>query len=226
MGQRLIIEIADTHGNLLATQYMHWSAYTGCTLECARRIYEELCDRETPLSYKGETEFAVTLLRNAFPRAALTPEAASALGMVEDRDLNRNEGLIDVTEEEMANSQGWGEGTLRVVLNEDGIDGYYIDTVWKSEPEEFIEEQDATETMKVETKEDGTKELYILNDKTKEWKKVPCYTMNFDGWTTTWEDVVELEGIYDKTERMGYAYCVYPHVTSHEKEYFIMQWIG
>ena len=222
MGQRLIIEMANSHGDLLATQYMHWSAYTGCTFECARVIYEELYNMGEP---KEEVEFAVALLRNAFPKAGLTPEAASALGTIETRVLDRNQGLIDVTPEEMANSQGWGEGTLHIGLNERGETTYCIDTVWKSETKDFIEEMGEEDTMKINITKDGREELLKYDSATKEWIKVPCYELSFDGWTETWDQVCELEKVFDMTERQGWAHCVH-QIDDKEKEYFIMQWIG
>lgn len=226
MGQRLIIEIQNSKGELLATQYMHWSAYTGCSLEYARWIHGALKDMGM---IREEPEFAVRLLRYTFPEAALTPDAAGALGVTEDRELNRNRGLIDITEKEMEENRGWGEGSLKIVLEEGRSDALYgIDCLWTYDDiQNFIDDNLDSDDTKVEIGEDGSQRFYVKNASTGEFENVSAHVLHFDGYTETWEDVQELDKIFAETEDRGWAYCVrYSDSSEEEKEYFVLQWIG
>ena len=223
MGQRLVISIENKKGEKLATQYMHWSAYTGDTLECLKDIHDAMEELGT---VREETEYAVALLRKAFPGAALTPPAASALGMTESRALNRNAGLIDITENEMEDSMGWAEGSAHITLT-DGEDpdslGWYLDVYWREELKDWIDEVD-DEHFKLNPEKIG---MPLLHYDTKEdrWKPVPAHHLDFDGWAETWEQVRRIDDIFDKTCSDGFALCRQEDKDG-KPEYFILQWIG
>lgn len=228
MGQRLVIQIKDSKGERLATQYMHWSGYTGSTLEIARNLHDEL---ESRGPIREEPEFAVQLLRAACTGAALTKEAELALGTKETRALNRNDGLIDVTPEEMQESVSWEEASLEIILDsKGGIDatGYYTDVFWQYEDiKEFIEELGDPEAYKLIEEDPNSKELKWHNEKEKRWEYVPCYQLTFDGYPETWKQMKQLTEIYDATYSDGWAFCVQDlDDEGKEKRYFIMQWIG
>ena len=82
MGQRLVIKIQDSKGDLLATTYMHWTGYTGSTLDCMKKLHNTM-DKMGEI--REEKEYAVSLLRKAFGGAALTDDAAKSLGIKEKR---------------------------------------------------------------------------------------------------------------------------------------------
>jgi len=223
MGQRLVISIENNRGEKLATQYMHWSAYTGDTLECLKDIHDAM---EKLGTVREETEYAVALLRKAFPGAALTPPAASALGMTESRALSRNAGLIDVTEDEMEDSMGWAEGSAHITLA-DGVDpddlGWYLDVYWKDELKDWLDEVD-DEIYKLNP-EKGGMPLLKHDAATDEWKPVPAHKLDFDGWAETWDQVRRIDDICTETYSDGFALC-YQEDSEGEAEYFILHWIG
>lgn len=214
MGQRLVIKIKDSKGDLLATQYMHWSGYTGSTLECMVALHDTIKDMG---EIREEKKYAVSLLRKAFTSAALTGEAARSLGIKETRTLNRNEGLIDITEEEMDDSVGWAEATCSVCLYE----GYTVDELlwstdafFQQEIEEWVDED--PENFKLEV--DGEKKnLFEKDSKTREWTPVPVNNLDFDGYPETWEQVTQLKELYEKSDHI--AYCKFG------EDHFILNWI-
>ena len=222
MGQRLIIEIRNSNNDVIATQYMHWSAYTGSMFNCFNNLCETLYSRPY---IQEEPEFAAFLLRDAFPAAGLTEEACAALGVKETREINRNDGLIDITQEEMDNSIGWGEGTLTVQL-EDGAKPeslfYTTDVFWQYEMEEFKDFFDE-EKYRVQETEDGSIQLFVIDDDGNE-EKIPCYVLDFDGYPDTAEEMNHLQNVYENTEDRGWAFCV--QYLTDDKRYFIIQWIG
>ena len=223
MGQRLVIEIKDSKGKRLATQYMHWSAYTGSTLECLKDLHLTM---EEMGVIREEKEYAVALLRRAFPGAGLTDSAANALGIKETRQLNRNDGLIDITEEDMEESFGWAEGSATVMLREGGdADSipWYFNVMWVEELKDWLDEADEKE-FKLNP-EKGGMPILRYDAAEDEWKPLPAHKLDFDGWAETWEQVRRIDDIFSKTYSEGFALC-YQEDTKGTAEYFILQWIG
>lgn len=223
MGQRLVIKITNRKGDLLATQYMHWSAFTGDTLECLKAIHDTMGELG-PI--REESEYAVALLRKAFLGAALTEPAARALGVTEKRQLSRNAGLIDIVPDDMEDSVSWAEGVAEVALREgDDPDelNWYCDVYWKEELQDWIDEVDS-EKFKLNPEKVGMP-LLRYDEKEEEWKPVPAHKLDFDGWAETWGQIRRIDDINTKTDHEGFALC-YQEDAEGVAEYFILQWIG
>lgn len=224
MGQRLIISIYNRERELLATQYMHWSAYTGSTFECFDRIREVL-EEEVIGPIQEEPEYAVRLLRTCFRDAALTEAAAEALGVKEERTLSRNAGLIDITPEEMEDSRDWGEGFLSIFLDsrcdkehigELGVD---MDVCSVEEDiESGLEFCGLEDELKFIPEFEGEPEK-LLDKKT--MKEIPCHEC--PSWPATFDALAVMEEIYSLTYSDGYAYC---HEPGYEKSTFLVSWVG
>lgn len=223
MGQRLIISIYNRERELLATQYMHWSAYTGSTLDCFDRIREVL--EEGSLGpIQEEPEYAVRLLRTCFRDAALTEAAAEALGTKEERTLSRNAGLIDITPEEMDDSIGWGEGFLSIYLDSRcdkehvGNLHVFMDVCSVEEDiESGLEFNGLEEELKFIPEFEGEPEKLL--DK-KDMREIPCHECQ--SWPETFDELGKLERIYSLTYSDGYAYC---HEPGSKKNTFLITWV-
>lgn len=214
MGQRLVIAIKNKDGDNLATQYMHWSAYTSSTFECADFIYTSLCHSVVA----QETEFAVNLLRKTFPNAALTEDAAEALGIEETRTLNRNDGLIDITLDQMEESLGWAEGVLEIYLDENKEPdqmGVYMGVMYVDDLEDYV--MDHEDEFVIRTDPDGTKS--VLKKEGESLEPVKIHELDFDGWATNFYELRKLEKLYGTTIADGAAFCVY------DDHYFVIQWL-
>lgn len=224
MGQRLIISIYNRERELLATQYMHWSAYTGSTFECFDDIREVL--EEGSLGpIQEEPEYAVRLLRKSFEQAALTEAAAEALGVKEERTLSRNAGLIDITPEEMEDSRDWGEGFLSIFLDsrcdKENIGQLNVDMdvcCVEEDIESALDFNGLEDSLKFIPEFEGEPEK-LLDKKT--MKEIPCYEC--PSWPETFDALAVMEHIYSLTYSDGYAYC---HEPGNKKATYLVTWVG
>lgn len=119
MGQRLVINITDAYGKWLANAYYHWDAYTVSAIENAIKIIK------TQMLFEMLNEFNDIPLKK---KAIFLLESTGAGITSEDFQLkqypdiwipakNRNEGLIQVTEESMKRAYFWEEGTIDIDIS-------------------------------------------------------------------------------------------------------------
>lgn len=130
MGQRLVITV-KSNGIDLAKIYYHWSAYSMSALYEARDLVNYICEHED----KTEKELQLRLIRfceengggidggldseewkyiqNMFPNVTF-----------KSGGIDRNYGLIALSEKGMNNIQSWSEGDVDIILDEDLILNY------------------------------------------------------------------------------------------------------
>lgn len=142
MGQRLNIELFY-NGERVANAYYHWSGFTSSAFDLTRQLiinYDEFMSKDLPIQIK-----AILLLQTT--RAGLTEdefkwaeENISQFDEYKDilfRAVNRNEGLIALSEDGMNETQEWEEARVTIYLDDKKID---LDTFYIYESiEEFIE---------------------------------------------------------------------------------------
>lgn len=158
MGQRLVVTVRS-QGKDLCNIYYHWSAYTMSALYTTKEILDCIYNHED----ESESELLLRLIRfceengggisngpngdewkyiqNLYPNEVFKAEM-----------ISRNNGLISLSEKEMAESQYWSEGDVIINLDEDEVNfgvfcGY-------DDVEEYIEERkswdDDFEEMNIE----------------------------------------------------------------------------
>ncbi len=141
MGQRLNIEI-HSDGRCLANAYFHWSAYTMSSAALTKAIIEEYYKA----SSIGGVPLAVEILQSA-TKAGVSPDEkeridhdqSGCFSNIKFREcIDRNEGLISVTEEGMEDTRKWEEGRVEIDIGEETV---FFD-VFFSFPEEDIKEYD------------------------------------------------------------------------------------
>jgi len=115
MGQRLNIEICN-NTETLANAYYHWSAYTSSALELTRRIIEAYNDMP---KIENDLKLAVMLLQATGAGASEKEQERILLdgrfcGISFAEAVDRDNGLLAVTEEGMAETRDWAEGTVTI----------------------------------------------------------------------------------------------------------------
>lgn len=141
MGQRLNIELIDGK-DTVANAYYHWSAYTSSAIDLTNKILVAIDGvKGTPL------ERAVKLLEltgagvNDIERGRIEKDTSNRFDGIEFRDcINRNEGLLAVTDEGIKETRSWEEGRVTIHLDSRTIDFSVYWEVVRDEYEEDYEE--------------------------------------------------------------------------------------
>lgn len=140
MGQRLNIEIVNGETSL-ANCYYHWSAYTGSALGLTRQIIDAYYDSEAIVGLK----MAVDLLEatgggvNEAEKEEIQKQA-DKFGHLKFKDcVNRNEGLLSVTENGKEETRKWEEGRVTIDL---GSETFYFDVLFYETIEDYAEYHD------------------------------------------------------------------------------------
>lgn len=128
MGQRLNIEIAS-QGKTLANAYYHWSGYTSSALELAERIVHDYFGtfglyRVYHHKDISDMEIAIRLLTMTgagFPPDEINRiEASDIYNEYLDlivKSLDRNAGLIAITEKGIEQTRRWEEARVTIDIN-------------------------------------------------------------------------------------------------------------
>lgn len=101
MGQRLVINVYEKDEKV-ANAYYHWSGYTLSSLEILKDISRAYAE--------DKNMSAVDLLKTTGAKLA------------DDENCDRNEGIIETTEEGMYDSSRWSEGDIHIYLDENRFD--------------------------------------------------------------------------------------------------------
>ena len=158
MGERLNIEIKKGD-KLLANSYYHWSGYTSSSLELTEMILQNI----DKIQCENEVINAVKLLE--ITGAGLTDrEIEWAKENIHNFSnykikecLGRNEGLIGISENEMAQTERWEEERVEIdILNRK----VKFDAIWIITREEY----------KADYEDDSEEELY---------DDIPIYDIDF-----------------------------------------------
>ena len=118
MGQRLVIQITD-HGEPIASAYYHWSAYTGSAAELTNDVLDWLDDADKSFTNKQKAVWALykTGARfNPIEESRLLEHGIKNYYSFafDDKTVDRNNGLICVTEEGMQEHLNWEEGHVDI----------------------------------------------------------------------------------------------------------------
>ena len=131
MGQRLNIEIFN-NGELLANCYYHWSGFTTSSMEITKIIlenYDAIMNMEISnlskailLLQKTNGGLMVNVRDNElqFALENLPPQDLEKIEL--KRSINRNEGLISITENNMEETRQWEEARITIYLDTKKID--------------------------------------------------------------------------------------------------------
>ena len=113
MGQRLNIEIRKDN-KVLANAYYHWSGYTSSALGLTKKILDSKFLNMSSISdkVKAVRMLEVTgagLTKNEFNEEFTTPKYKQA--------LDRNEGLIAISQEGISETQKWEEARVEIHID-------------------------------------------------------------------------------------------------------------
>lgn len=142
MGQRLNLEIRD-NDKVLANAYYHWYGYTGSSLDLLKIVVEKYRNADAI----GGVKLAVELLSatgagfndEEVERVKKIPEFA---GIELQPAVNRNEGLLAITQEGIEETQRYAEETVIFDIGTEEIDfGLYFGYDKDDYIERFSEEE-------------------------------------------------------------------------------------
>lgn len=121
MGQRLNIELVH-NDKTIANCYYHWSAYTNCACELTKIILDNYNrpPNSEALTDDGWLLLAVRLLEST--GAGIYTEDIPTFeekfkDMTFKAGLDRNDGLISITEANIENTRNWEEGSVTIDLD-------------------------------------------------------------------------------------------------------------
>lgn len=131
MGQRLNIEI-NSNGRTLANAYYHWGGFTSSSLELTKLILKN----SEKVHHQDSTVRAVRLLETT--GALLTSDEVEEMkqrGAVEEFEhaVDRNSGLIAISENGMDSTRRWEEGRVEINIDEKIINFNVLDRYTKPE---------------------------------------------------------------------------------------------
>jgi len=139
MGQRLNLEITkDNYGTILAAGYYHWSGYTysamQVVIQALNAIQEMGEDEYQNLRKKSDILTAIRILEATgaglceVDREVVKSSRDAAHEMFPDEEfkpvIDRNHGLIEITEEGIKMIQYWEEAKVQICLDDLTIDFY------------------------------------------------------------------------------------------------------
>lgn len=128
MGQRLVISI-ETSEKELCNIYYHWDAYTYCALLDTKKIIDciynhehettenlllrliHFCEKNGGGITKGYGSDEWKYIQNLYPNETFKAD-----------NINRNDGLISLSEKEMAVSRSWSEGEVYINIDTEQVD--------------------------------------------------------------------------------------------------------
>jgi hypothetical protein len=117
MGQRLNIEIVNNN-KILANAYYHWSAYSQTSLEMTKKLIEYIQKNDFTDDVKGAIKLLETTGALLVDSDMEYAKGHNLIDMNYDNSkLNRNDGLMSISEEGIKSNQSWAEGTIRIYLD-------------------------------------------------------------------------------------------------------------
>lgn len=137
MGQRLNLSI-NKNGKVLANCYYHWSGYTNSAMEKARQALDILEEQE---------EIGVKEAVLALQETGATINEENAKDYVEPNEwLDRNEGIIATTEDDIKETERWAECDIIIDVGTRKIN--VINAVWGGDEEDLEEYKINIEDLK------------------------------------------------------------------------------
>lgn len=145
MGQRLNIEIVSGEERL-ANAYYHWSAYTYSAIELTMTALNEYFERENV--HETKLQKAVRMLEATGARLTLAEIAMAKedpkipeFEFIQAESVDRNDGLLSVTEKGMDDTERYEEGRVSIYLDEKTVDFAVVHIYLKNEYEGTDEEE-------------------------------------------------------------------------------------
>lgn len=183
MGQRLNVEIVSNE-KLLANAYYHWDAYTGISLRRTESILDKLNAMQEPV--KDDLDLAIKLLEstgagvNAVERNYILADPELSKYLPINECVDRNEGILSITQEGMQNTRYWEEGRVTIDIGKRTI---LFRVYWKMTKEEYLDtfEFDLERYEQLQTI-DYDLEKEIPFDKFKELKNLYTSTVDTYGF--------------------------------------------
>ena len=137
MGQRLNIEIVNGETSM-ANAYYHWSAYTKSALYLTKEIIDAFYGRSEPISLKMAVELlevtGAGVNENEEEEIRKQPNKFGHIKF--NQCIDRNEGLLYVTETGKASVRSWEEGRVTIDLS---TETFCFDVMCLETPEDYIE---------------------------------------------------------------------------------------
>ena len=187
MGQRLNIEVVSNE-RTLANAYYHWSDYTGSAIELTKTALLEYEYYKNDVAM-DQVELAIRMLE-ATGAGVNDPERlrikrTPALWHYDIQpSVNRNEGLLCITEAGIKETELWEEGRVTINIDDKTIAfGVYFD--------------------------EGTYDEWVLSfgyeadEAKREYEKLPVIDFDFDG--ITFDNFYQLERVYEMS-RWAYGF--------------------
>lgn len=141
MGQRLVIQITDDNVRL-ANAYYHWSAYTGSSAELTKQILDNLENVNKDYTLLQQAVWLLYMTGARFAPDELERMDKDEIDRTQfdfafdDMKVNRNDGLISVSEEGMDESIAWEEGHVEIDLTTKTV---CFDVIFTETAEEYTE---------------------------------------------------------------------------------------
>lgn len=132
MGQRLVVTV-QSEGKDICKIYYHWSAYSLSSLLEVRDLIPALME-------EGDTVLNITRFLESRGGGIDNGTQGSEYKAFKDRypseefsnNVDRNEGLIAITEDGMEDLQRWSEGDIFINLDDEMI---YNEVLWRCDPD-------------------------------------------------------------------------------------------
>jgi len=127
MGQRLVIQITE-NGEPLANAYYHWSAYTCSAAELTNKVLGYLDDADKSFTNKQKAVWALykTGARFAPDELNRIDKVKPFSFVLDDKQVNRNDGLLCISQDGMEQNIDWEEGRVDIDIVDKEI---YFDVI-------------------------------------------------------------------------------------------------
>lgn len=153
MGQRLNMEVCYD-GEVLANAYYHWSAYTSSSLNILEAVINAYNKRTeiNPLRVAVEILQATGAGVNGDERNRISKDTDGKFAGIEFKDaINRNEGLLAVTDEGIENTRRWEEGRVTVDIS---TEEFVFDVMWNMSDEDYEDGREPGDAIALPTLDD------------------------------------------------------------------------
>lgn len=150
MGQRLNFEVCYD-GKVLANAYYHRSAYTSSALGILGEVIKAYNNRTeiNPLRVAVEILQATGAGVNESERELIAKETDGKFSGIEFNDaIDRNKGLLSVTEKGINDTRYWEEGRVTFDI---GTEEFVFDLMWEMSVEDYEDGREPGDALKLKT---------------------------------------------------------------------------
>lgn len=148
MGQRLVIQI-EKNEKIIAALYYHWSAYSTAALAETQKLIEFIKSKNLDDKNAKASDIALCLIRFAENNGGGIDGGKNSneynyitslypCETFKEKDIDRNEGLIAISENGISELHDWSEGDIYINLDKKTISDYVF-SQWYDELDKFNE---------------------------------------------------------------------------------------